>query len=171
MVSHAAVSARAGSHDRRSLRREQPTFAATATCGRIDGSKGNTGGNLHLDGSPHVIRTTITLWHFDAGSGRRPSHHNRTPERCGHSSTHFRCRGGGQGRLGRALRAPSRRKLLFGYSGDAQCCRHFVPEFAIHQIHGSGAQRGQRQLRLSFEDFPRDLRGFALSSLFDQTYS
>jgi hypothetical protein len=32
---------------------------------------------LHLDGSPHVIRTTITLWHFDAGSGRRPPHHNR----------------------------------------------------------------------------------------------
>ena len=31
-------------------------------------------GNLHLDGSPHVIRTTITLWHFDAGSGRRPPH-------------------------------------------------------------------------------------------------
>jgi hypothetical protein len=33
-------------------------------------------GNLHLDGSPHVIRTTITLWHFDAGSGRRPPHQN-----------------------------------------------------------------------------------------------
>jgi hypothetical protein len=28
-------------------------------------------GNLHVDSSPHVIRlTTITLWHFDAGSGR-----------------------------------------------------------------------------------------------------
>jgi hypothetical protein len=35
-------------------------------------------GNLHLDGSPHVIRTTITLWHCDAGSGRRPPHHNGT---------------------------------------------------------------------------------------------
>jgi hypothetical protein len=36
-------------------------------------------GNLHVDGSPHVIRlTTITLWHFDAGSGRRPPHQTRT---------------------------------------------------------------------------------------------
>jgi hypothetical protein len=34
---------------------------------------------LHLDGSPHVIRTTITLWHFDAGSGRRPPHQLRPP--------------------------------------------------------------------------------------------
>jgi len=34
--------------------------------------------NLHVDGSPHVIRlTTIILWHFDAGSGRRPPHQNR----------------------------------------------------------------------------------------------
>src|SRR6516164_1912304 len=32
-------------------------------------------GNLHLDGSPHGdSSTTITLWHFDAGSGRRPPH-------------------------------------------------------------------------------------------------
>jgi len=29
--------------------------------------------NLHVDGSPHVIRlTTIILWHFDAGK-RTPS--------------------------------------------------------------------------------------------------
>src|SRR5262249_38610762 len=36
-------------------------------------------GNLHVDGSPSVIRlTTITLWHFDAGSGRRPPHQTRT---------------------------------------------------------------------------------------------
>jgi hypothetical protein len=34
---------------------------------------------LHVDGSPHVIRlTTITLWHFDAGSGRRPPHQKQT---------------------------------------------------------------------------------------------
>ena len=36
-------------------------------------------GNLHVDDSPHVIRlTTITLWHSDAGSGRRPPHQTRT---------------------------------------------------------------------------------------------
>src|SRR5262249_23069294 len=35
--------------------------------------------NLHVDGSPHVIRlTTIILWHFDAGSGRRPPHQLRS---------------------------------------------------------------------------------------------
>src|SRR5258707_5253388 len=32
-------------------------------------------GNLHVDGFPHVIRLRrTTLWHFDAGSGRRPPH-------------------------------------------------------------------------------------------------
>jgi hypothetical protein len=32
-------------------------------------------GNLHVDGSPHVIRLRrTTLWHFDAESGRRPPH-------------------------------------------------------------------------------------------------
>src|SRR5215475_14196167 len=32
-------------------------------------------GNLHADGSPHVIRLRrTTLWHFDAASGRRPPH-------------------------------------------------------------------------------------------------
>jgi len=36
-------------------------------------------GNLHVDGSPHVIRLRrTTLWHFDAESGRRPPHHLRT---------------------------------------------------------------------------------------------
>src|SRR5262245_2445274 len=36
-------------------------------------------GNLHVDGSPHVIRfRRNTLWHFDAGSGRRPPHQTRT---------------------------------------------------------------------------------------------
>ena len=36
-------------------------------------------GNLHVDGSPDVIRLRrTTLWHFDAGSGRRPPHHNQT---------------------------------------------------------------------------------------------
>ena len=36
-------------------------------------------GNLHVDGFPIVIRlTTITLWHSDAGSGRRPPHQKRT---------------------------------------------------------------------------------------------
>src|SRR5215471_12768237 len=36
-------------------------------------------GNLHVDGSPHVIRLRrTTLWHFDAGSGRRPPHQTRT---------------------------------------------------------------------------------------------
>src|ERR1700751_1337499 len=36
-------------------------------------------GNLHVDGSPHVIRLRrTTLWHFDAGSGRRPPHQYRT---------------------------------------------------------------------------------------------
>ena len=35
-------------------------------------------GNLHVDGSPHVIRLRrTTLWHFDAGSGRRPPHQER----------------------------------------------------------------------------------------------
>ena len=35
-------------------------------------------GNLHVDGSPHVIRLRqTTLWHFDAESGRRPPHHKR----------------------------------------------------------------------------------------------
>jgi hypothetical protein len=35
-------------------------------------------GNLHVDGSPHVIRfRRTTLWHFDAGSGRRPPHQSR----------------------------------------------------------------------------------------------
>ena len=30
--------------------------------------------NLHVDGSPHVIRLRrTTLWHLDAGSGRRPT--------------------------------------------------------------------------------------------------
>src|SRR5712672_231472 len=36
-------------------------------------------GNLHVDGSPDVIRLRrTTLWHFDAGSGRRPPHQFRT---------------------------------------------------------------------------------------------
>ncbi len=36
-------------------------------------------GNLHVDGSPHVIRLRrTTLWHFDAGSGRRPPHQSST---------------------------------------------------------------------------------------------
>src|ERR1022692_4543376 len=36
-------------------------------------------GNMHVDGSPHVNRlTTITLWHIDAGSGRRPPHQTQT---------------------------------------------------------------------------------------------
>src|SRR6478735_9501394 len=36
-------------------------------------------GNLHVDGSPDVIRLRrTTLWHFDAGNGRRPPHQNRT---------------------------------------------------------------------------------------------
>jgi hypothetical protein len=40
-------------------------------------------GNLHVDGSPHVIRLRrTTLWHFDAGSGRRPPAHTR----CGQCS-------------------------------------------------------------------------------------
>src|SRR5262249_994201 len=40
-------------------------------------------GNLHVDGSPSVIRlTTITLWHFDAGSGRRPPHQTRKLPGC-----------------------------------------------------------------------------------------
>jgi len=35
-------------------------------------------GNLHVDGSPHVIRLRrTTLWHLDAGSGRRPPHQLR----------------------------------------------------------------------------------------------
>jgi hypothetical protein len=35
-------------------------------------------GNLHVDGSPHVIRfRRTTLWHFDGGSGRRPPHQQR----------------------------------------------------------------------------------------------
>src|SRR5438270_2828455 len=35
--------------------------------------------NLHVDGSPHVIRLRrTTLWHLDAGSGRRPPHQKRT---------------------------------------------------------------------------------------------
>src|SRR5207342_772685 len=38
-------------------------------------------GNLHLDGSPHVIRLRrTTLWHFDAGSGRRPPHQTQTSD-------------------------------------------------------------------------------------------
>ena len=36
--------------------------------------------NLHVDGPLMVIRSaTITLWHFDAGSGRRPPHQDWTP--------------------------------------------------------------------------------------------
>src|SRR5207248_5693989 len=43
--------------------------------------------NLHVDGSLMVIRsTTTTLWHFDAGSGRRPPHQDE---------------GGGRGGLGK----------------------------------------------------------------------
>src|SRR5712671_74964 len=35
-------------------------------------------GNLHVDGSPDVIRLRrTTLWHLDAGSGRRPPHQTR----------------------------------------------------------------------------------------------
>src|ERR1700730_630444 len=35
-------------------------------------------GNLHVDGSTHVIRLLrTTLWHSNAGSGRRPPHQNR----------------------------------------------------------------------------------------------
>jgi len=42
-------------------------------------------GNLHVDGSPDVIRLRrTTLWHLDAGSGRRPPHQSRTHVR--HSS-------------------------------------------------------------------------------------
>src|SRR6478736_5198437 len=37
-------------------------------------------GNLHVDGSPDVIRLRrTTLWHFDAGSGRRPPHQWTAP--------------------------------------------------------------------------------------------
>src|SRR5262245_34578169 len=45
-------------------------------------------GNLHVDGSPHVIRfRRNTLWHFDAGSGRRPPHQTRTSANvCGMSA-------------------------------------------------------------------------------------
>src|SRR5712671_2044961 len=36
-------------------------------------------GNLHVDGSPDVIRLRrTTLWHLDAGSGRRPPHQKQT---------------------------------------------------------------------------------------------
>src|ERR1039457_5885685 len=36
-------------------------------------------GNLHVDGSSHVIRLQrTTLWHLGAGSGRRPPHHKQT---------------------------------------------------------------------------------------------
>jgi hypothetical protein len=36
-------------------------------------------GNLHVDGSPHVIRLRrTTLWRFDAESGRRPPNQLRT---------------------------------------------------------------------------------------------
>src|SRR4249919_1963268 len=36
-------------------------------------------GNLHVDGSPDVIRLRrTTLWHLEAGSGRRPPHQKRT---------------------------------------------------------------------------------------------
>jgi hypothetical protein len=36
-------------------------------------------GNLHVDGSPDVIRLRrTTLWHLDAGSGRRPPHQKET---------------------------------------------------------------------------------------------
>ena len=35
-------------------------------------------GNLHVDGSPDAIRLRrTTLWHLDAGSGRRPPHQQR----------------------------------------------------------------------------------------------
>src|SRR5690348_5824784 len=35
--------------------------------------------NLHVDGSPHVIRLRrTTLWHLDAENGRRPPHHKQT---------------------------------------------------------------------------------------------
>src|SRR5690348_3766527 len=35
-------------------------------------------GNLHVDSSPDVIRLRrTTLWHLDAGSGRRPPHQKR----------------------------------------------------------------------------------------------
>jgi hypothetical protein len=38
--------------------------------------------NRHCGRLPHVIRlTTITLWHFDAGSGRRPPHQLRPMHR------------------------------------------------------------------------------------------
>ncbi|MGA9209656.1 MAG: hypothetical protein WB347_17780, partial [Terriglobales bacterium] len=40
-------------------------------------------GNLHVDGSPHVIRLRrTTLWHFDAESGRRPPHQKRSSAGC-----------------------------------------------------------------------------------------
>ena len=38
-------------------------------------------GNLHVDDSPHVIRLRrTTLWHFDAGSWRRPTTSKPEPE-------------------------------------------------------------------------------------------
>jgi hypothetical protein len=50
--------------------------------GQIDPERGN----LQVDGPLMVIRlTTITLWHFDAASGRRPPHQDWTPiggQRC-----------------------------------------------------------------------------------------
>jgi hypothetical protein len=39
-------------------------------------------GNLHQDGSPHGDSSiTITLWHCDAGNGRRPPHQERSSHR------------------------------------------------------------------------------------------
>src|ERR1035441_9939420 len=39
-------------------------------------------GNLHVDGSSHVIRLQrTTLWHLGAGSGRRPPHQSRPMHR------------------------------------------------------------------------------------------
>jgi len=62
---------------------------------------------------------------------------------------------------------PMAKRLLFGYSGDAQCLRIFVLDFTEQQVSKSRAQSGQRQLRLGVEDLPHDFRCFAPSSLLD----
>jgi hypothetical protein len=66
-------------------------------------------------------------------------------------------------------RSSAPRGVLFGYSSDAQCRRIFAPEFCVYK-HDARPQPGQRQLRLDGQDFPRNLRGFAPSPLFDETH-
>src|SRR4029453_3490317 len=70
-------------------------------------------GNLHVDGSPDVIRLRrTTLWHLDAGSGRRPPHQTWKWHRYSTASSIDATRGAKIRRFSRALQSAAAQSPL-----------------------------------------------------------